>query len=104
MAKDQGVNIQPSRNTGRSRTTPAKPVLAGAGAPDAVAAPKKRVSPAQFLREVRVEGRKTTWTPWRETWITSVMVLIMVALTAAFFSIVDGVFSFLMQQILKLAG
>ncbi len=99
MAKDQGVNIQTPRNVARpARTAPA------ATAGGAVAAPKKRFNLPQFLREVRVEGRKTTWTPWRETWITSVMVLIMVALTAIFFSVVDGVFSFLMQQILKLAG
>ncbi len=37
-----------------------------------------------------MEARKVTWTPWKETWITSVMVGIMVVITAIFFSVVDG--------------
>nr|WP_254600814.1 preprotein translocase subunit SecE [Caulobacter sp. S45] len=68
------------------------------------AAPKTRTSPQQFWREVQVEGRKVTWTPWKETWITSVMVAIMVVITAIFFSVVDGSLNFLMQQFLRLAS
>nr|QQZ49102.1 preprotein translocase subunit SecE [Phenylobacterium glaciei] len=56
----------------------------------AQAAPKKKTSPAQFFREVRAEARKITWTTRKETWITSVMVGIMVVLAATFFSLVDG--------------
>ena len=46
---------------------------------------KKRTSPAQFFKEVRAEARKITWTTRKETWITSVMVGIMVVIAA-----VDG--------------
>jgi preprotein translocase subunit SecE len=58
----------------------------------------------QFLREVRVEARKITWTSWKETWITSVMVGIMVVMTAVFFFGVDEVLSLGMRGILKLAN
>jgi preprotein translocase subunit SecE len=64
---------------------PAKPAPKQA-TPDA---PRKKVSPAQFLREVRAEARKITWTSRKETWITSVMVFIMVILSSIFFWVVD---------------
>jgi len=66
-------------------------------------APKKAVSPAQFFREVRTEARKITWTTRKETWITSVMVAIMVALAGVFFFVVDIGLQFGVTQILKLA-
>ena len=58
----------------------------------------------EFWNEVRSETRKISWPSWKETWITSVMVGIMVTFTAFFFLFVDGSLSFLLQQILKLAG
>ena len=64
--------------------------------------PKKKVPPGQFLAEVRAEGRKITWPSRRETWITSVMVFIMVVISAAFFALVDGTLSFVLQQALRL--
>ena len=64
-------------------------------------APKPRVTASQFTREVRAEGRKITWPSRRETWITSVFVFIMVALASAFFALVDGTLSFLLQQLLR---
>jgi preprotein translocase subunit SecE len=70
----------------------------------AVAAPKRPLNPVQFLREVRAEARKVTWTSWKETWITSVMVAIMVIFTALFFSGLDAVLSFVMRSVLKLAN
>jgi preprotein translocase subunit SecE len=67
-------------------------------------APKKRVSIGQFAREVRSEARKITWTSRRETWITSVMVAIMVVTAAIFFWLVDLGVSFTINQILKLSA
>jgi preprotein translocase subunit SecE len=92
MAKDQGIlqtTLQP-----RTRLRPA---------PEA-AAPKKRTSIAQFFREVRAEMRRVTWTSWKETWITSVMVGIMVVLAALFFFGVDELFGFAMDHVLKLGA
>jgi preprotein translocase subunit SecE len=79
---------------------------AKAGAPVAAApeAPKKRTNVVQFAREVRAEARKITWTSWRETWITSVMVLIMVVVTALFFLVVDEALGQGMKFLLKLAA
>jgi preprotein translocase subunit SecE len=76
---------------------------ADGGATVAGPAPKKPFNPLQFLREVRAEARKITWTSRNETWITSVMVMIMVVLTAVFFFVVDLALSFGINQILKLS-
>jgi preprotein translocase subunit SecE len=89
MAKDQGQ--APALTRGR-------PVAAEKEAP------KKRTSPLQFFREVRAEARKISWTSRRETWITSVMVFIMILLTAFFFVVVDLGLRALMQFILKLGA
>ena len=69
-----------------------------------VAAVNKRVGPVQFLREVRAEARKVTWTSWKETWITSVMVGIMVVVTAIFFFGVDWILGLGISAVLKLAN
>ena len=64
---------------------------------------KKKTSLPQFAKEVRAEARKITWTTRKETWITSVMVAIMVALAGVFFTVVDVGLQFGVTQILKLA-
>ena len=68
------------------------------------AEPKKPFNPMQFLREVRAEARKVTWTSWKETWITSVMVGIMVVMTALFFFGVDALLHAAVTALLKLAN
>jgi preprotein translocase subunit SecE len=97
MAKDQGI-VQ----TAMRRRTPTAATKT-AGAPPVVPA-RKRVGPVQFLREVRAEARKVTWTSWKETWITSVMVGIMVVLTAFFFFGVDWIMGMGISGVLKLAN
>ncbi len=99
MAKP-GVNT-PNRRAGPARTA------VSVGGPVTAAVPEAKVkrpfNPVKFWTEVRQEARKVTWTSWRETWITSVMVFIMVALTGIFFLVVDQVLGFGMQFLLKLA-
>ncbi len=92
MAKDQNIVSR-----GPQRPTPE----AVAAAP---AAPRRAFNPVQFLREVRVEWRKVTWTTWKETWITSVMVGIMVVMTALFFFGVDWILHLGIGAVLKLAN
>ena len=106
MAKDQGVKTPARPLAGRTGriAPPAKAAPVAMVAKPVAVAQKPRTSPVQFLREVRAEGRKVTWTPWRETWITSVMVAIMIVITALFFAIVDGSLNFLMQQFLRFAN
>ena len=48
-----------------------------------------KVSPLQFIQQVRTEVGKVTWPNRREVTLTTVMVLIMAALAATFFSLVD---------------
>jgi len=50
---------------------------------------KKRTSPLEFIQQVRAEGSKVTWTSRNETMVSTVMVLIMVAIMALFFFGVD---------------
>ncbi len=47
------------------------------------------LNPFQFVQEVRQEVAKVAWPTWKEVWVTSIMVLLMVALAAAFFTISD---------------
>ncbi len=62
---------------------------------------KKRTSPAQFMKEVRQEGSKVTWTTRKETAITTLMVFIMVVIAAIFFLIVDTIFGGVIGLILN---
>jgi preprotein translocase subunit SecE len=55
---------------------------------------RRRTSPMQFLQEVRREMSKVTWPSWKETWLTTVMVFIMVALTMVFFFFVDSILAY----------
>jgi preprotein translocase subunit SecE len=48
-------------------------------------------NPLQFLSQVRAEVAKVVWPSRREVMMTTIMVFIMAALTATFFSLVDVV-------------
>ncbi len=103
MAKSPGAT--PSALKGRPLKVRPKSVVS-APAPKTAApdAPRAKSSPIKFAREVRDEARKVTWTTWKETWITSVMVFIMVVITAVFFVVVDGGLGWAMQLLLNFAG
>ena len=59
-------------------------------------------NPLQFIEEVRQETSKVTWPTWKEVWITTIMVLIMVALTSTFFLLADVVISRVIKLVLGL--
>ena len=67
-------------------------------------APKPRVSPGEFVRQVRVEMAKVTWPSRRETITTTIMVLIMTAMLSIFFVGVDQVLGRFVKFLLTLAG
>ncbi|MFK7868632.1 MAG: preprotein translocase subunit SecE [Roseobacter sp.] len=46
-------------------------------------------NPLQFIQQVRAEVSKVIWPTRREVMLTTVMVFILAALTAIFFSLVD---------------
>ena len=52
-----------------------------------------KVSPGEFIRQVRAETARVVWPTRKETVTTAIMVLIMTALLAVFFFGVDSVFS-----------
>ena len=89
-----------AKTPGRRPQT-AQPAIAGAAA--AADAPKKpRVSVPQFINQVNAERRKIVWPSRKETWITSVMVFIMVVIASVFFFVVDFGLAKLSQLILAI--
>jgi preprotein translocase subunit SecE len=48
-----------------------------------------KTNPLQFIQQVRGEVAKVVWPTRREVVLTTIMVFIMAALTATFFSLVD---------------
>ena len=65
---------------------------------------RRRVSPVQFFQEVRREMSKVTWPSWKETWLTTMMVFIMVGFTMVFFFVVDTVLAFGERFLIGAAG
>ena len=94
MAKDQGAIPTTIRPRGAPKPSARAAVVAEP--------PKKPFNLVKFYNEVRAEARKVSWTSWRETWITSLMVFIMILITAFFFVVVDIGLRIGMQFILKL--
>ncbi len=96
----------PPKSAKRSMPVPAKAAaMPGGGAMARPAEPKKRgPTLVQFALQVREEARKISWTTWRETWVTSTMVFVMVVIVAVFFLLVDQVLGFGAQQLLHFAS
>jgi preprotein translocase subunit SecE len=63
-----------------------------------------KLSPFKFLQEVRTEADKVTWPTRRETFITTIMVFVMVAVASIFFTVADQVIRILITFILGIAG
>jgi preprotein translocase subunit SecE len=66
--------------------------------------PGAKVSPGQFIREVRQEAAKVTWPTRKETLVTTAMVFVMSVLAAVFFFFVDWVLSFGVRLIFGLGA
>lgn len=52
-----------------------------------------KTSPIEFFQQVRQEVSRVTWPSRKETLVTTAMVFAMVFIAAAFFFLVDQVFS-----------
>ena len=59
-----------------------------------------KYNPIEFAAEVRQEVSKVTWPSWKEVWITTVMVVIMVTLASFFFLAADQLLGWIVQLIL----
>ena len=63
-----------------------------------------KVSPGEFIRQVRVETSKVHWPSRKETVATGIMVMIMTLVLAFFFFGVDAFFSTIVRQLLSRLG
>jgi len=63
-----------------------------------------KVSPAQFVREVRQELERVTWPSRKELVATTLSVLAMSAVAAVFFFFVDQVLAFGVRIVLGLGA
>jgi len=59
-----------------------------------------KISPLNFLRQVKQEVKKVTWPQRKEATRTTIMVIIMVAIAATFFFFVDQVIGWVVRLIL----
>lgn len=59
-----------------------------------------KLNPVEFIQEVRQEVSKVTWPTWKEVWITTVMVLVMVTLASLFFLLADQTIGWVVQLVL----
>jgi preprotein translocase subunit SecE len=71
---------------------------------DDSAPPVRRVGVVEFFQQVRREMKKVTWPSWKETWLTTMMVFIMVGLTMVFFFVVDTVLAYGERLLIGAAG
>ena len=60
------------------------------------------LNPVKFLQEVRQEVSKVTWPSRNETFISTLMVLAMVALASIFFLLADQIIAWLIQAVLSI--
>ena len=60
-----------------------------------------KVSPGEFIRQVRAETAKVVWPTRKETVTTAIMVMIMVSILAIFFFGVDSFFSTIVRFLLE---
>jgi preprotein translocase subunit SecE len=67
---------------------------------DDSAPPARRVGLVEFFQQVRREMKKVTWPSWKETWLTTMMVFIMVGLTM----VVDTVLAYGERILIGAAG
>ena len=91
--------VEPGRKVALGKI---EPVKAPAAAAAVAKAPKKPFNPVKFFNEVQQEAKRITWPSRKETWITTVMVLIMVVLAGIFFYVVDAGLGFVVTYITKL--
>jgi preprotein translocase subunit SecE len=61
-----------------------------------------KYNPLTFIQEVRQETAKVTWPTRKEVAVTTVMVLIMVAVASVFFMIADQILGWLVSQLLTI--
>ena len=65
---------------------------------------KKKINPAQFVRQVRQELQKVTWPERRDTFISSAIVILLIILFSLFFLLTDQIWSFSIKKIIQIGS
>jgi preprotein translocase subunit SecE len=63
-----------------------------------------KVSPGEFIRQVRAETSKVYWPSRKETVATAIMVVILSLILSAFFFAIDAAFNFGVKYLLSFLG
>jgi preprotein translocase subunit SecE len=63
----------------------------------------RKPSPAEFLNQVRAEGRKIVWPTREETVKTAIFVFILMLILSLFFLGIDSIFGAIVAWLLTLA-
>ncbi len=63
-----------------------------------------KTNPAQFIQEIRQEASKVTWPSRKETGISTIMVFVMVIVSAIFFMAVDWLLQHGVRIVLGVGG
>jgi preprotein translocase subunit SecE len=58
------------------------------------------LNPAKFVREVRQEMKRVTWPSRKETMVSTITVLVVVALASTFFLLIDVIAGSLISRII----
>ena len=65
---------------------------------------KKKITPAQFVRQVRQEMQKVTWPEKRDTFISAAIVIFLIVLFSLFFLLTDQIWSFSIKKIIQIGS
>lgn len=63
-----------------------------------------KMNPIRFMRQVKQEVSKVTWPTRKETAVTTLMVLVLGAVAATFFMVVDWGLSAVIKQVIGLGS
>ena len=65
---------------------------------------KKKTSPALFVRQVRQELQKVTWSGRKEVFVSSAIVILLIILFSLFFLLTDQIWSFSIKKIIQIGS
>ena len=65
---------------------------------------KKKINPAQFVRQVRQEMQKVTWPERKDTFISSAIVILLIILFSLFFLLTDQIWSFSIKKVIQIGA
>lgn len=63
-----------------------------------------KISPGQYIREVKSEVKKVTWPSRQETTVSLIAVFVMVAIVSLFLYVSDQILAFVVRWILGLGA